>query len=1095
MTSTSNFPCGICHKNISANSKAILCSNCNLWIHIKCNDISNSEYKILQNEPDDVPWFCLKCTKIMFPFGSLEDYELSNLNNSDFPSFVDTAVSFEITSGLTNLPNLEDYDIDEHLPSNVNSGYHTMQDLSSIDVSEKDLSIFHVNIRSLSLHLDELLSILTSLKINFDVIGVSETWNSLENPIKTNVEIPGYCYFPYQSHSQNGGVALYVKSGLNPILRPDLCKDSTDFECVWVEIENSNGKNYLFCCAYRHPSSSFDSFSEYLQEVLSNQAVFNKQVFILGDFNINLLNYNSSTPITNYVNFFFSKHFLPYIIHPSRISGHSSTLIDNIFSNITENETQSGNILTQITDHFPQFLIVKHAGITYKNLSYFQHDFSKLNQDSLMNDFEKVDLSYINEDRLDVNEKFNRFLCNLDELVKFHAPLKKLSKGDIKLRNKPWINRRIKKMMRIRDRLFKKLRKKNDQSLVDIYKKFRNRVAISLKESKADYYYNYFQKNSNNMKQLWSGIKSVIDIRKSNSINVINKLKDSSGNITSDPAVIANIFNKFFVNVSHDITKNIPRSNNSPINFMGQRIGNSFFITPSVSSDIHDIISLLDSGKSLGPNSIPIKILKSLSSVVSSPLSQIINESFQTGIFPDKMKVAKVIPLFKKGCPLTASNYRPISLLSVFSKVTEKIMYKRLYSFLENHEVLYNLQFGFRGSYSINHALVSLTEAIKNSLDNRKYGCGIFIDLQKAFDTVNHDILLKKLERYGIRGTALDWFKSYLTNRKQYVSVNGYSSSYLSVTCGVPQGSVLGPLLFLIYINDLPLASSKLSFYLFADDTNIYYEAENLNQLQSVVNKELEKVRKWLNVNRLSLNISKTNFIIFNSPQHSSSETVNLKIGNLPIKRTSYVKFLGVLLDENLSWKYHLTELSKKLARTCGMFFKIRHFLPIHVLVCLYNSLFSPFLQYGILVWGLTYETHINPVFLLQKRVIRAISFAHFTAPSTPLFSDLKVLKLHDLFQLKLLGFVYDCINKIAPPHFHSFFELVESVHQYSTRQASKNDIFLTQKNTLQYGLRSVRYHGAKCWNEIPMEIKKARTATSFRQNLKFFLFESNYKL
>ena len=228
-------------------------------------------------------------------------------------------------------------------------------------------------------------------------------------------------------------------------------------------------------------------------------------------------------------------------------------------------------------------------------------------------------------------------------------------------------------------------------------------------------------------------------------------------------------------------------------------------------------------------------------------------------------------------------------------------------------------------------------------------------------------------------------------------------------------------LLFLIYINDLPLSSSKLTFYLFADDTNIYCESDNLYQLQRTVNKELRKVKLWLDVNKLSLNIDKTNFIIFKSPHHPSSETVSIKIGNCPIKQTRYVKFLGVLLDENLSWKYHLTELSKKLARTCGMFFKVRHFLPINVFICLYNSLFSPFLQYGILVWGLTYETYIKPVFLLQKRVIRAISFQNYAAPSSPIFSDLKILKLHDLFQLKLLSFVYECVNKISPTNFHTF--------------------------------------------------------------------------
>ena len=574
-------------------------------------------------------------------------------------------------------------------------------------------------------------------------------------------------------------------------------------------------------------------------------------------------------------------------------------------------------------------MIVKHAGITYKNLSYFQHDFSNFNEENLQNDFANLDLNYLTDNALDVNTKFNRFLSSLDELVKSHAPLKKLSKRDIKFRNKPWINGKIQRVMCIRDNLLGKLKKNENQSLVDLYKKFRNRVSESLRESKASYFYNYFQKSSNNMKQLWSGIKSVISIRKSSNVNVISKLKDSNGNVTSDPAIIASIFNKYFVNVSHNITRNIPRSKKSPMDFMGDRVGNSFFTAPSTAFEISDIISLLKSGKSLGPNSIPMKILKCLSSLISSPFSQIINESFQSGIFPDKMKLAKVIPLFKKGCPQTASNYRPISLLSVFSKITEKVMYERLYNFLVKHAILHELQFGFRANHSINHALVSLTEAIKNLLDNRKFGCGIFIDLQKAFDTVNHNIRLMKLEYYGIRGTTLDWFKSYLSDRKQYVSVNGSNSSCLSVTCGVPQGSVLGPLLFLIYINDLPRSSKKLTFYLFADDTNIYYESNNPDLLQQTVNKELKKVKIWLDVNKLSLNVDKTNFIIFKSPRHPLTEAISIKIGNLPIRKTCYVKFLGVLLDENLSWKYHLTELSKKLARTCGMFFKVRHFLPI----------------------------------------------------------------------------------------------------------------------------------------------------------------------
>ena len=464
------------------------------------------------------------------------------------------------------------------------------------------------------------------------------------------------------------------------------------------------------------------------------------------------------------------------------------------------------------------------------------------------------------------------------------------------------------------------------------------------------------------------------------------------------------------------------------------------------------------------------------------------NQSFQSGIFPDRLKIAKVISIFKKGNPELPSNYRPISFLPIFSKIFEKVMYKRLHRFLEIHKVLYSLQFGFQENHSIDHALVSLTEAVRSTLDNKRLGCGIFIDLQKAFDTVNHRILLSKLENYGIRGCALEWFRSYLSDRKQYVSVNGSNSNLLSITCGVPQGSVLGPLLFLIYINDLPNASKKLTFYLFADDTNIYYESKDLFNLIKIVNKELRLVKKWLDANKLSLNIDKTNYIIFHSSSVNVHSGSDIKIWKKHIKRVKIVKFLGLLLDEHLSWKYHISELSKKLARTCGMFFKIRNLLPLDVLFCLYNALFLPFLQYGLIVWGQTYASYIDPIFKLQKKAVRAISFQPRMSPSLPIFNDFKLLKLSEIFELRLLTFVFDSINKTSPSCFHDFFLLSSSVHQYSTRQASQGDLYMFKKNSLQYGLKSIRYHGAKLWNTLPLELRNAPTKIMFKTKLKIHL-------
>ena len=335
-------------------------------------------------------------------------------------------------------------------------------------------------------------------------------------------------------------------------------------------------------------------------------------------------------------------------------------------------------------------------------------------------------------------------------------------------------------------------------------------------------------------------------------------------------------------------------------------------------------------------------------------LSKLVNLCFEVGEFPDILKTAKVTPLHKKESKLNFLNYRPISLLSVFSKIYEKLIYTRIYSYLIKNELIYERQFGFRSKYSTNHALVSITERIRALIDTSHYVCGIFIDLEKAFDTVNHKILCDKLNFYGLRGNANKLIKSYLSDRRQYVSINGFDSEVKNVDCGVPQGSSLGPLLFLIYINDFRFCLADTESGHFADDTFILYSGKKLKTIETVVNTELKCVSSWLRLNKLSLNANKTELIFFHSKQHSFNyDNISIKFDGKKLAPVDEVKYLGMYIDKYLSWNFHIHHLGKKLSRAKGIISRLRHNAPLNVCLQVYYSIFYSYLIYGSNLWGL----------------------------------------------------------------------------------------------------------------------------------------------
>ena len=414
---------------------------------------------------------------------------------------------------------------------------------------------------------------------------------------------------------------------------------------------------------------------------------------------------------------------------------------------------------------------------------------------------------------------------------------------------KLWLTHGLKKSIKTKNKLYVKSIKTPTLHNIKIYKEYRNKLNSLLRKAERLHYDQLFVKNKNNLKKSWAIIKQVINKRK-NQI-VFSKFKINN-NIVTDEKIIANNFNKYFVNLGPSLAKNIPLYQTNPTSYIKQSSPDSMFITPVTNEELVNIVMALKSS-SPGWDGLTADIIKSNINLFIQPLIHICNLSFSNGVFPAELKVAKVMPMYKTGDKMTLNNYRPISTLPIFSKILERLMYNRLLSYINKNNILYSHQFGFRTNHGTDLALISLVDYISNALNQGELVCGVFLDFSKAFDTINHKILLNKLYKYGIRGIVLNWFDDYLSQREQYVTINEINSDKCKITCGVPQGSVLGPLLFLLYVNDLANVSKLLFPILFADDTSVFLSDKNINTLISTVNQELEKIIDWLCINRLSL--------------------------------------------------------------------------------------------------------------------------------------------------------------------------------------------------------------------------------------------------
>ena len=584
-----------------------------------------------------------------------------------------------------------------------------------------------------------------------------------------------------------------------------------------------------------------------------------------------------------------------------------------------------------------------------------------------------------------------------------------------------------------------------------------------------------------NIKETWAILNTVLG-KQRKSVNYPTHLMQRDIHITSKENM-ANEFNTFFTNVGPNLANDItePDENISIYDYLGESIEQSLFIRPVDEDEVISTVTGCTKKRSSDFEDISMDTVAKVVSVICKPLAHICNISFRTGVFPSRMKIAKVIPMFKSGTKTDVTNYRPISLLPQFSKILEKLFLTRINSFLCVNNILSSSQYGFRTNLSTSLAVMELIEEITNATDNKKHAIGVFIDLKKAFDTVDHRILIKKLEHYGVRGAASDWLKSYLSNRKQFVNIDGCSSELLDVICGVPQGSILGLTLFILYINDICKVSNLVKLILFADDTNVFCAGDNQLELECMLNRELAKLCKWFVVNKLSLNLSKTSYMLFRN--RPPDVEFNVFIEHERINRVRVTKFIGIYIDDKLNWKYHINTVRSKLSKVAAIIYRASCLINQDGLYMLYCSLFLPYINYCSEIWGNTYATNVECITVLQKRVVRLICGARRLDHTNPIFKQLGILKFVDLVKFKTSIIMFKAYHNVLPDSLQKMFNL--RVQIYDTRQKCTFSVHRAHTNVKSM---CISIYGVKLWNSLHTDLTNCRSVQVFKKMYKMLI-------
>ena len=913
-------------------------------------------------------------------------------------------------------------------------------------------------------------------------------------------ELTGYSNIIYKTRDMNkernpncgGGVGFFVSNKFEfEVLEEESIFVDGVYESLWVKVEVAKNNFKIIGNIYRPntaPKASIkqavEIHSSILSKITKNKEYSKCSIEIVGDFNIDLLQFQNHEQTNDFLEASFSFGLLPVITKPTRITPTSATLIDHIWVKNKSELHVAGIILSHISDHYPTFY-VQHAHEEKQPLKpYKTRNMGKDSQNSFKNLLSTANFeSVVSNDNPEA--AFANFFSIYNSAAELAFPEITVRPKKHTFAHSPWMTPGLLISCKSRQKLLRAKETNPSDHNIARFRSFNKIFTACRRKAQALYWTEKFSKCRSDLKETWKLIRDVSCSKKRQRDKIPDFFRHK-GRILRDPKEIADEFNRFFTEIGPKLAEKIPQSTKPFSDFLGSKHENEFKFSELSEERLFNFIKKMKPKTSFGEDLVSNKVLQFVAPNILQPLKHLINLSLRTGHFPQKFKIAKIVPIHKDSDQREFTNYRPISLLSTLSRLLESIVSFQLTAFADAFNIFYQHQYGFRAKHSVIHPLLHFSENILKALNEDQINISIFVDLKKAFDTVDYEILLAKLEHYGVRNIELLWFRNYLTKRSQYMNLNlkgeSFNSCLLECKCGVPQGSCLGPLLFLFFINDLPNATKFFSI-LFADDTTFQLSGENSSDTFLRANIELERAEQWFCANKLTLNAKKTRVMVFKGKnQHTHYHDLYLQ--NNIIERVgekckeNFVRFLGIWIDESLSFSGHLAKLKSKLNSGIYALATCTKVVPFRVRKMIYHSLFESHLHFGSIIYGATSTRNLGQIETVQRKAIRVLTRSTYNAHTDPLFKKHKILKVNDLIQLNQSIFVRQFKNGKLP---ESFIGLFRDIPFYD--QKSRDEDYNLQRQSNIGLLHFPSCQIIRSWNQNHLTLKSEADVTALKED------------